>query len=120
MGEVRETINNLKNWKAPGFDNILSELIKYSGENMYNFMYRTCHWVWLEEVMPETWNESIIIPLPKKGDKTECSNYRRISLLNSVYKVFSKVLLNLLIPYEEECLCEYQSGFRKGRSTIEQ
>jgi hypothetical protein len=38
--------------------------------------------------MSETWNETIIIPLHKKGDKTECSNYKGISLLNSVYKVF--------------------------------
>ncbi|XP_029348343.1 uncharacterized protein LOC115034932, partial [Acyrthosiphon pisum] len=57
--------------------------------------------------MPETWNEAIIIPLHKKGDKTECSNYRGISLLNSVYKVFSKILLNRLTPYAEEYLGEY-------------
>jgi len=86
---------------------------------MYNFIYRICHRVWLVEVLPETWNEAIIIPLHKKGDKTECSNYRGISLLNSVYKVFSKILLNRLILYVEECLGEYQSGFRKGRLTIE-
>jgi hypothetical protein len=118
--EVKEAIKNLKNWKAPGSDSIPSELIKYGGEDMYNFIFRICHRVWSEEVMPETWSEAIIIPLHKKGDKTECSNYRGISLLNSVYKVFSKILLNRLTPYAEECLGEYQSGFRKGRSTIEQ
>jgi len=46
--------------------------------------------------------------------------YRGISLLNSVYEIFSKVLLNRQIPYVEECLGKYQSEFRKGRSTIEQ
>jgi hypothetical protein len=68
----------------------------------------------------KTWNEAIIIPFHKKGDKTECINYRGICLLNSVYKVFSKILLNRLISYAEECLGEYQSGFCKERSSIEQ
>jgi len=57
--------------------------------------------------MPENWNEAIIISLHKKGDKTECNYYRGISLLNSVYKIFPKVLLNRLILYAEECLGEY-------------
>ena len=74
---------------------------------MYNFIYRICFRVWQEEKMPENWNEAIIIPIYKKGDKTECNNYRGISLLNSVYKIFYKVLLNRLIPYAEECLGEY-------------
>lgn len=69
-----------------------------------------CYRVWQDAKMPENWNEAIIIPLHKKGDKTECSNYRGISLLNLVYKVFSRVLLNRLIPYAEECLGEYQCG----------
>ncbi|KAL4142816.1 hypothetical protein QTP88_005213 [Uroleucon formosanum] len=120
MEEVKAAIRSLKNCKAPGSDSIPSELIKYGGDDIYNFIYRICLRVWQEEKIPENWNEAIIIPLHKKGDKTECNNYRGISLLNSVYKIFSKVLLNRLIPYAEECLGEYQSGFRKGRSTIEQ
>lgn len=106
--EVRAAIRSLENWKAPGSDSIPSELIKYGGDDMYNFIYRVCHKVWQEEKMPENWNEAIIIPLHKKGDKTECNNYRGISLLNSVYKIFSKVLLNRLMPYAEECLGKYQ------------
>jgi sorting nexin-29 len=122
MEEVRAAIRILKNWKAPGSDTIPSELIKYGEDDMYNFIYRICLRVWQEEKMPENWNEEIIIPLHKKGNKTECNNYREISLLNSVYKIFSKVLLNRLIPYAEdqEYLGEYQCGFHKGRSTIEQ
>lgn len=70
--------------------------------------------------MPENWKKVVIIPIHKKGDKTECENYRGISLLNSVYKIFSKVLLSRINPYIEENLGEYQCGFKKGRSTIEQ
>lgn len=95
--EVKEAIINLNNWKAPESDNIPLELLKYGGEDMYNYIFNICHKVWLEEIMPDSWNEAVIIPLHKKCDKTECSNYRGISLLNSIYKVFSKVLLNRLI-----------------------
>jgi len=56
----------------------------------------------------------------KKGDKTDCCNYRGISLLNAAYKVFSNVLLSRLTQYAEECLGEYQYGFRKGKSKVEQ
>jgi len=49
--------------------------------------------------MPEEWKESITVPIYKKGDKTECSNYRAISLLPTVYKILSNILLSRLTPY---------------------
>jgi len=49
-----------------------------------------------------------------------CENYRGISLLNSAYKVFARVLLNRIVPYVEDCFGVYQCGFRKDRSTVEQ
>jgi hypothetical protein len=62
----------------------------------------------------------IIISLNKKGNKTICNNYRGIALLSTTYKVFSKILLGRLEPLAEECIGDYQCGFRKGRSTIDQ
>jgi sorting nexin-29 len=62
--------------------------------------------------MPGGWKEAIIIPLHNKGDKTDCSNYKAIFLLNTAYRVFSMVLLSRLIPFAEEFLGEYQCGFR--------
>ena len=49
--------------------------------------------------MPEEWKESIIVPIYKKGDTTDCSNYRGISLLPTTYKILSNILLSRLIPY---------------------
>jgi len=60
------------------------------------------------------------MPLHKKRDKTKCDNYRGISLLNSAYKVFARVLLNRIVPYAESCIGDYQCGFQKERSTTEQ
>jgi hypothetical protein len=47
-----------------------------------------------KEELPEQWKESIVVPVYKKGDKTECSNYRVISLLSTAYKILSNVLLS--------------------------
>jgi len=67
------------------------------------------------EVLPDEWKKAIIILLFKKGDKLNCNNYRRISLLNSAYKVFTKMLLLRLEPIVNRCIVEYQSVFRKGK-----
>jgi hypothetical protein len=62
--------------------------------------------------LPEEWKEAITVPISKKGDKTDCSNYTDISLLSSTYKILSNILLSRLIPYAEEIIGDYQCGFR--------
>jgi hypothetical protein len=51
-----------------------------------------------KEELPDQWKESIIVPVHKKGDKTDCSNYRGISLLSTLYKILSNILLSRLSP----------------------
>lgn len=63
---------------------------------------------------------NITIPLHNNGDKIVYENYRGISVLNSAYKILSKILVNLLVSYVETNLRKHQCGFRKGRSNIEQ
>ena len=70
--------------------------------------------------MPEEWEIGIICPIFKKGDRKECSNYPGITLLNSIYKIFTCVIYNRLAKYSELTLGEYQAGFRSSRSTIDQ
>ena len=69
--------------------------------------------------MPEEWKESIIVPIHKKGDKTDCSNYRGISLLPTTYKILSNILLSRLTPYAKEIIGDHQCDFRRNRSTID-
>jgi hypothetical protein len=66
------------------------------------------------------WKESIIIPIHKKGDKTDSSNYRGTSLLSTLYKIVSNVLLSGLSPYVDEIIGDHQCAFRCNRSTTEQ
>jgi hypothetical protein len=70
--------------------------------------------------LPEQWKESIIVPIYKKGDSTDCSNYRGISLLSTSYKILSKILLSRLTPYVDEIIGDHQCGFRRNQSTTDQ
>jgi len=75
--------------------------------------------IWEKEKLPEEWKESKIIPFYKKGDKTDCNNYRSISLLPTTYKILSNILLSRLIPYVKEIIGDHQCGFRRNMSTID-
>jgi hypothetical protein len=66
--------------------------------------------------MPKEWSIALIHPIHKTNDKTNCSNYRGISLLNVTYKVMAKIIANRLTPYTE-LFGDYQCGFRKNRFT---
>ena len=69
--------------------------------------------------MPEIWNEAIIILLHKKGDQKNISNYRPISLLNNIYKLFTKIITNRITRTVDENQPREQAGFRRGFSTID-
>ena len=69
--------------------------------------------------MPEEWKESILLPIYKLGEKTDCSSYRGISILTTTYKPLSNTLLSKLTPYSEEIIGDRQCGFRCNRSTID-
>jgi len=71
------------------------------------------------EKMPNEWNKSIICPVYKKGEKSECSNYRRISLLNTTYKILATAINNRLKTYTEDLLSQEQNGFRRNRSAAD-
>ncbi|XP_068675587.1 uncharacterized protein [Montipora foliosa] len=74
---------------------------------------------WTEEQIPADLRDALIVTLFKKGDKSLCSNYRGISLLSAVGKLFAKILLNRLTPLAEEVLPESQCGFRPLRGIID-
>jgi hypothetical protein len=69
--------------------------------------------------MPNEWNKSIICPIYKKGEKSECSNYRGISFLSTAYKILATVINNRLTTYTEDLLSQEQNGFRKNGSTVD-
>jgi hypothetical protein len=70
--------------------------------------------------LPEQWKESIIVHIYKKGDRTDHSNYRGISLLSTSYKILSNILLSELTTHVEEIIGDHQCGFRRNRVTTDQ
>jgi sarcosine oxidase/L-pipecolate oxidase len=96
------------------------ELIKIGGTELHTRIYNLIIKVWEEDKMPEKWNFALYCPIYKKGNKTLCSNYRSIALLDVVYKVFSKIISKRCEPYVEDIVGNYQIGFIRNKSTIDQ
>ena len=117
--EVELAIGKLKNRKSPGIDQIPAELIKAGGRTICCGIHKRIISIWNKEELPDEWKESIIVPIYKKGDKTDCNNYRGISVLPTTYKVLSNILLSRLTPYAEEVIGDHQCGFRRNRSTTD-
>jgi sorting nexin-29 len=76
--------------------------------------------VWNKEEFSDQWKESVIVPFHEKGDKTDCTNYHRMSLLSTSYKMLSNIILPMLSPYIDEIIGDHQCGFRHSRSTTDQ
>lgn len=118
--EVKRAISKLKNNKAPGNDMIPSECLKDGGEILHKRIHRLILLIWENETIPNDWKESIIVPIHKKGDKRMCSNYRGISLISTTYKILANMVLERLKPIAEDNIGDYQCGFRRNRSTVDQ
>ena len=82
--EVELAIEKLNIHKSPGTDQTPTELIKAGGRTIYYEIHKLIIAILKKEELPEEWKESFIVPIYKKGDKTDCSNYRGISLLQTI------------------------------------
>jgi hypothetical protein len=82
----------MRNNRAPREDRIVAELIKCRGEGVVDVFHEPIKLKWTTENMPQEWNRGVICPLHNKGDKSECNNYRGVTVLNNAYKIFSSIL----------------------------
>ena len=102
---------SLTQYNPSVFDEIPAELIKAGGGTICGEIHKLITSIWKKEKLPEEWKESIIVPIHKKGDKTDCNNYRGISLLPTTYKILSNILLSRLTPYAKEIIGDHQCSF---------
>jgi L-rhamnose mutarotase len=116
--EVSGIISKLKRKKAPGTDNIPAEVVKHGGYILKHRMYNLILLIWTKEQLHMEWLQGIICPIYKKGERTICSNYRLITILNIAYKIFTIILNNRLSKIVESKLSDIPSGFRPNRSTL--
>jgi sorting nexin-29 len=76
--------------------------------------------IWNKEELPKKWKEPIIVPIYKKWDKINCSNYTGISLLLTTYKILSYILLSKLTPHEYKIIGDHQGQFQSNISSTDQ
>ena len=119
--EVLKVLDKAKENKAVGIEDLPNEVLK--SPNLCNVLHCLCHICFQNGIIPSEWNRSIIKPIPKsiKDDPRVPLNYRGISLISTVYKIYSGVLNNRLNTFLESYggLVDEQNGFRKNRACID-
>ena len=117
--EVRKVVKQMKCNKASGGDGIPADMYKHGGTTLVHHLHRLFLKIWDNEEVPQEVKDASIVTIFKKGSRTECGNYRGISLLSVAGKILAKVLLNRLQPLSESIIPETQCGFRPGRGTTD-
>ena len=106
--------------KASGGDGIPAELFKILKDDAVKVLHSICQQIWKTQQWPQDWKRTVFIPIPKKGNAKECSNYRTIALISYASKIMLKILPARLQQYVNCELSDVQAGFRRGRGTRDQ
>jgi len=120
LEEVCKCLSSLKCGKAAGSSGIVAEMLKAGGQLVAEKLWKFFRRVWDEVEVPKDWESGVVMPLFKKGDRMDLDNYRGITLMDVVGKVFSGILRNRLEKFYEGKIVEEQAGFRKGRGCVDQ
>ena len=86
-----------------------------SSDDAVKVLHSICQQIWKTQQWPQDWKRSVFIPIPKKGNDKECSNYFKIALISHVSKIMFKILQARPQQYMNQELPAVQAGFRKGR-----
>ena len=106
--------------KASGGDGIPAEIFQILKDDTVKVLPSMCQQIWKTQQWPQDWKRSVFIPIPKKGNAKECSNYRTIGLISPTSKVMLKLLQARFQQYVNHELPDTQARFRKGRGTRDQ
>ena len=115
--EVKWALESITMNKASGGDGIPVESFQILKDDAMKVLHSICQQIWKTQQQPQDWKRSVFIPIPKKGNAKECSNYRTIALISHASKIMLKILQGRLQQYENRELPDVQAGFRKGRGT---
>ena len=115
--EVKRALGSITTNNISGGDGILVELFKILRDKAVKVLHSICQQIWRTQQCPHAWKRSVLIPIPKKGNTKECSNYRTIVPISHSSKVMLKILKASLQQYVNRELPYVQAGFRKGRGT---
>ena len=111
--EVKWALGNITTNKASGRDGIPVELFQILKDDAVKVLHSICQHIWKTQQWPQDWKRSVFIPIPKKGNAQECSNYHTTVLISVASKVMFKILQARLQQYVNRELPDVQAGFRK-------
>ena len=118
--EVKWVLGSITMNKASGGDGIPVELFPILKDDAVKVLHLICQQIWKTQQWPQDWKRSVFIPIRKKGNAKECSNYQTVVLISHASKVTLKVLQARLQQYVNQELSDVQARFRKGRGRRDQ
>ena len=118
--EVKWALGSITMNKASGGDGILVELFRILKDDAVKVLHSICQLIWKTQQWPQDWKKSVLIPIAKKGNAKECSNYHTNTLISHTSKITLKIFQARLQQYVNCELPDVQAGFRKGRGTRNQ
>ena len=118
--EVKWALESITMSKTSGGDGIPVELFQILKDAAVKVLHSICQQIWKTQQWPQDWKRSVFIPIPKKDNARECSDYCTIALISHASKVMLKILQARLQQYVNHELPDVQAGFRKGRGTRDQ
>ena len=118
--EIKWAFGSITMNKVSGGDGIPAELFQILKDDAVKVLHSICQQVLKSQPWPQDWKRSVFIPIPKKGNAKECSNYCTIALISHASKVMLKILQARLQQYVNRELPDTQARFRKGRGTRDQ
>ena len=118
--EVKWALESITKNKGSGGDGIPVKLFQILKDDAVKVLHSICQQIWKTQQWPQAWERSVFIPIPKKGNAKEWSNYRTIALISHASKVMLKILQARLQQYMNHELPDVQAGFRKSRGTRDQ
>ena len=118
--EAKWALGSMTMNRASGGDGIPTELSQILKDDAVKVLNSMCQQTWRAQQWPPAWQRSVCIPIPKKGNAKECSNYHTIVLISHANKIMLKILQVRLQHYVNQGLPDVQAGFRKGRGIRDQ
>ena len=118
--EVMWALGSITMNKASGGDGIPAELFQILKDDAVKVLHSICQQIWKTQQWPQDWKRSVFIPISKKSNTKECSNYCTIALISHASKLMLKILQARLQQYRNQELPDVQAGFRKNRGTRDQ
>ena len=113
-------IESITTNKSRGGDGFPVELFQILKDDALKVLHSICQQILKTQQWSQDWKRSVFIPIPKKGNAKECSNYRTTALISHASKVMLKILQARLQQYVNHEFLDVQAGFRKGRGTRDQ